>query len=738
MATYLITAPDGKKYKITAPDNASPEEIQRRIQQFQRTEPEPLSVPQAPGDERLPSKGIKEDIGNALRTAGEFIGRTGKYEPLKNEQGDPIEEMEPGFIAGAGLGKRMKLSAGTWAETDPKHRVEIIRANLPEGFKVDMTPREDIVITNPQGEQRVWNARGLSWGDLQEVFGEAGKVAGVTRAIGNPATTLGLMGKTAAATAGMRSVEEVGGRLGGSSKIISPTEIAVDAAVAAAFAGITAKGVQLLRRLKTRPTTRLKIELKNELGVNIDDIPADIRQEMVGYAAKAQNPDQFRRLVRMKYMGVTPTNADIRQTPELYALQDRIARAGFKDGRIPAWADDIYKLKTTAVDEAGNPLALQKQQVAKAAQNVSRKITGAEYTDELGGNVGPTVSRLANDAAASLKEVNALYEAAKSQGARVSPGAARRAWRDIVKAGRDFDKTGPINSTIRDLTKILGDKKVTAVSLQKLENVRTRLTDLTQDSNKRVAGAARRALRAYDEHMETLGPDEFTAGSPEAYKAFETARKARRAHGLKYESNPIVKSASEKQMTETGDLDTVDPTDWANKLFSPKGALKTNAHRSIKALKNALGPDSPEFQAVKREVLGRLLKEGRPGLWQDSIKEFVRKQPRAARELFTREDLRELGILGDVARTANTVAPPNIANTSNTAMSLARMGKVGGEFPVATHVQKYIVDPTRATGPLFRNSPSPLAGPTGYGMATIDPALELQRLLQGQRPNARR
>ncbi len=101
MPTYRITSPDGKKYKVTAPEGATKEQALERIkQQHQAVVTKPTLLPEASGTSRF----LQGVGGEALKAAGGIAGMipgVSQDNPIAQMGQEGIEKAT-GFAGGAG------------------------------------------------------------------------------------------------------------------------------------------------------------------------------------------------------------------------------------------------------------------------------------------------------------------------------------------------------------------------------------------------------------------------------------------------------------------------------------------------------------------------------------------------------------------------------------------------------------------------------------------------------------
>ena len=154
------------------------------------------------------------------------------------------------------------------------------------------------------------------------------------------------------------------------------------------------------------------------------------------------------------------------------------------------------------------------------------------------------------------------------------------------------------------------------VSLEGLEQVRKRLSEFRRGAwanNASDGRAASAVVDAFDDHVTQAVNSGAFRGNPDAVDAWNEARAASASFKQKFAAGKgdVVGKQIEKIIGPRGG-DPLTPNDVADALYGGSGTNpgSKNVGVAVKT-KNILGADSPEWSAVKQEVMVTRLTEAR-------------------------------------------------------------------------------------------------------------------------------
>ena len=278
--------------------------------------------------------------------------------------------------------------------------------------------------------------------------------------------------------------------------------------------------------------------------------------------------------------------------------------------------------------------------------------------------------------------VDAAYNAARAVGGDAMLPSGQGPRDAVLGALRENYDLRNIEPVAREVETLGRDG---APTVRDLFDTRRRLTNLTQ-GDAVVGGAASRAVKALDAHIDQAVDADLFLGDPKAVKAWKEAIGARREFGKMFESGDLIEKLTAPTFRGGEVALKVDPGDAANYILgrSDLGFVgRQNLHRDLARLRGVLGPDSPEWNGVRGEVFGRLASAAEGGVeggtrqfsgvkfakaWSD----LNRRDPNLAKTLFTAQERAEIDLFAGVAaRVTSSVRGGD--NPSNTAVAAARM-----------------------------------------------------------------
>jgi len=670
----------------------------------------------------IPGGGMMGDKTPAIH----FFRRQGKYEPIKGPDGKPLKELGAERIPGKSNVWHMKMGAAFIAEPDAKRRAKIIEFNLP-GAKTEVRG-DDVIITLPNGEQRILNQRGMSFQDIADTISEIGKIFVVARTAGAGAGILGMSARAGAATGGVEAVTGAGSAFAGSGKTLG--DVVGDTAAATALGaggtllvGTALKG--LMRNGRMFKGDQLSLAGKALLrknNINPDDLTPETLRQLKPILAKAKNPEEAVRLAEARGLNVQPTRGQITRDPAQLGREDVLAKGGAQ-----SLGDDASRL---AALRQGQSKALE-----NAGDEVAGRVTGAPRVDTRGASMKGAQDRLNQLYTAERKAVKTAYDAARNGNVKISTEALKDYATQLRQVAQEY--TDPqVRTAVRSILQKIEQKGVTSLSLTALENARKLFTNLK--GNPSQFSAAARLRKIHDGVMNGLDDSAFKRGSKESVKAYRDAVARRKEMAKKFDDDPNIMAGVGKSRVGD-DLENIAPEEFAQKIFGKSGvAPSKGADKTIMRLKATLGKDSAEFQGVKNEAFSRIF-QGNPESWNGRLTRFLRDSPAVAKELFTKAEIAQLRTL---ARSSDTLlnAPAGVYNNSGSGINLLRDNPFIKRMPIVGQVARYPENvgndmfARRAMQPLIRAPEAGYAAALGGAVAggDDDRRKAIMRMLQGQ------
>jgi hypothetical protein len=307
--------------------------------------------------------------------------------------------------------------------------------------------------------------------------------------------------------------------------------------------------------------------------------------------------------------------------------------------------------------------------------------------------VGPTAgmdraqSRIGRMRDEAKAEVDAAYNAARegstsilTEGAKGLAMHMRRAF-----AGQWNPRTAPkVAGMLQDLATQTSQEGVKAVKVRALEEWRAQMAGLARSMDPVEKGAAKAALREYDNYMTNFLDEAMVRGHDEAIEAFRNARGLRARMASNFEENELLAKIIERDPSrnERGTL-LREPEEALNLLFTAsKLGAKNGAPRALRQMRRLLGPNSEEWRELKEEAFMRLFRNQNANDMNEAmvakfsgdrfataINTVMRDNPALMRVLFDRREIQLLRQFRDVAQRA-TNKVDGAVNHSNSAISM--------------------------------------------------------------------
>ncbi len=401
-----------------------------------------------------------------------------------------------------------------------------------------------------------------------------------------------------------------------------------------------------------------------------------------------------------------------------------------------------------ALRGAGGPVGQNAQVVAKGFQaNQQAALRG--NVAAIGAQIGGGVSTAPGEGGVVASDaLNAGYDAAKAgvdnayNAARASGPASLPTYDAQALAGsvgtavKDYD---PLN--IPRVTREVGrlaslTTGPTDPDIGALFAARTRLTNLRASNDPVEAGAAAKAVSAFDQGINSNLSNALFQGDPATVKAWQAAIGARRDFGKLFQSGDLVAKLTAREPRSGTMQLAVDPHDATNYIFGRANmgfVGKANLYRDLNQMKAVLGANSPAWNAIRSETFNRLATAGEgtveAGSAQFSGVKFAkawagmnRADPALVTSLYTPQEQATLNRFAAVSSrvTAPVKGGDNSSNTAVAAMTMLRRLPFIG-LKAVPFVGEHIADAidsaarTRAIANATVRAAPRLAGPTVSG-----------------------
>lgn len=336
-----------------------------------------------------------------------------------------------------------------------------------------------------------------------------------------------------------------------------------------------------------------------------------------------------------------------------------------------------------AANIMGGQRATQRDALRGNVQAIGEQVGGgrAPQAGEAGARASTSLNELYD---ASRANTDALFDAARDQGRGVRlpeaevphlAGAAREAIAEFVP------------ESIPNVRAALGrlDQTGPSTELRDVYGVRQMLTNLRSSGGPESA-AAGRAVRALDGYMDDALSRDLFSGDPAAVQRWRDALAARRTQAVRFEDNDLVQRLTEPMPNAATRRLAVQPEDASNYIFG-RDALgwvgKKGLVRDLGRLRDTLGRDSGEWQAIRAEAFQRFGRQGE-GAYEGTERgfsgvkftkawgDFERGNPELASLLFTPQERSTIRQFAQVSLHA-TSPVTGAVNTSNTATVAAQL-----------------------------------------------------------------
>lgn len=631
------------------------------------------------------------------RTTGETIVDWGKSLVTGEGRKEPgLEELPDEFVPGFGsMSSRMSL-----ARTGEGKR-DIYKEAHPEA-KTRTDAYGNPVVTAPDGKEYYPNKPGASWRDIDDTMADMAFMAPGIRAGAVAGKFLGPLGRIAGSGAGAGAgsvAQDVAARGAGSDQPVDLPGALTYAAVGAGGEMLSPVLSPLARAVMKKPVvgqngqlTPHGLNVLKEAGIDPATVTDGFAKRFALEADSAVNPAQAAKLAEAATLPVPVphTRGMASGVPSEQMFEDLAAKG--------LYGETASATMRGAKDDTQQALH-QNLPAIQAAVAKNQKPTLTQT-----GEAGPLVQdRLKGMAASDKGKVDAAYSALRSTDASL----VRKGVDDIRVAARealtDHDLLG-LPATTRFLKQL--DELVDGIPnnvgptwappsapVRTLIDMDKRLTN-AQKAGGEEALALGKIKRVIRSKLDDALADGLIIGDDKTIDLFKEALKSHREYAARFKGDNVVGAlVKPKRGAEPGTL-AVSPEEASNVIFGSSRLFGgPEVSRNISRLKSLLGPDSPEWHAVREEAWLRFARAGEGPMKPDGGRAFsgtkfakalddtLRDHPGAMKALFTPE---ELGVMQQFKRVAarTTIPAEGGKNFSNTtpAMANAVQNLLGAAF----------------------------------------------------------
>jgi hypothetical protein len=636
MAKYQITGPDGKTFEVTAPDDATQEQVMAYAQKNFK-----MAATSAPAP--APAKPFGEQLNDFVADVPRQVGMTGRY-------------------ALEGVGGMADLVA------TPARKL----LNLLPG--VDIKPGVGQVAANIVGLPEPQTAKERVVGDAVRMgfsamtgAGMAGGVGAVTS--GTTKTVANMM----AANPGMQTVSgAAAGGAGGYTRETGGNEFSqllasLGAGLATPFAmsGMqrAMEATKAMGRAKPVPTLQqIDITINNAMqdsGINLGKIPADVARSIRADVAQAMqtgenlSPEAVRRLADYRLTGLTPTAAKLTLDPAMVTQQENLAKLGINS-------------KDAAAQQLG-----QVKNANNRALTAGLNTLGAATTDDAIAGAGKIAGALEQRNARAQSLINDRYAAARAtdgRSAALDPHAFTQRASNLLDEALLGSK---LPADVKNLLNQAAESKL-PLTVDVAEQLKTRIGDLQRAS---IDASERKALGMVRTALDDTPLLPGQQLGKESIDAFNKARALNRKWMGIVERTPALQAVR----------DGVEPDKFVATFITGNG--KTANVMDVAMLKNSIKSSPEAMDAVRAQIMSHLKGKALGG-GPDEAANFSQSAFNKALEsigerklklFFEQPAIDQLKALGRVARYEQFQPVGSAVNNSNTASTgmAAMLDRIG-------------------------------------------------------------
>ncbi len=698
MTVYRVRGPDGTIHRFDGPDDATPEEVEAAAAEQFGSGSDP-SIPQ-PGE--TPGGYV---LRKGQRAVSGFVDAVTGRDRMTPEMRDMPEIGKIPMREG-----RWNQAFGTLLSGNDENRMGVIQKSYGDDVAFRQDEKGNNIAT-VDGTDYAVNKPGFSGQDLYSTVGQGLLYFGAGRAIKGPATTLPrAAGRQATAAAGTSTAIDLGANQAGAKNDL------MDIGMNAGFAGGTAGAAEMMGPAVGAIYRAVRARMPNGQIVNMAGaITPEARKALkaIGVDPDAQSPE-FIDLLREYHrntgdVAVAGRMAESASLPvpvqqtrgQLTAnpAQQR-AEAAMRAG---AYGDDASLTMRGFADEQAAQLRANTEalhgQIAGGSPRVGQRGAGGEMAS----------NRLNQMYDAEKSGVDAAYDAAREANGFISAPAVDTGSQRITAAvleGHALESVPKVANLVQKFGKLAPDD-VTPVRVKELFQWRQQMSGVRANGGEEAA-AAGKALKAFDDNIDEALDKALMSGDEEAIGLWREAINKNKEFAQRFKGRDMVGDLVERDHTTNSRRLKIDPSSAANEILgrAQLGAVgRQNIVPDLKKLRAVLGPESPEWHAIREEAFLRFVNKADGAMSGDermfSGVKFKKAWDDAWRDdtpmmsqLFTQAEKAQIDKFANVsARVTGRVAGGGFQNGAD---ALALLGNDLGRLP-------FIGDRTKEVTGLFRN-----------------------------------
>ncbi len=634
---------------------------------------------------------------------------TGKDRETKETQALPEFDV-PAKFAVTRPGDTFKTALGMLFTFSPEDQAKVLKRNFPElTFERDEKGNIIVDATPIGGGRGVLNQPGVSGRDVIQTAGLMAAFTPAGRAAKVGGTIRANMARVGAASGVTQAGLDVAAQAAGREEDVSVGNIRLGDVTLATLGGAGAQALiqrlapllpvlrakwRLLRRGGQGIDDEIRSTVKEhavKLGLNADDITDDVIDDILKQVDEATSLDDALLSQGEREFGIGLTKGQRSLDQPQLSFEDR-ARAGIQ-------GDKAQRIMTG--------FEAEQQQAAQAARTgIETRLAGGRQPIEGVVQAGGVVREGVQAAERAAK--GAVDEAFGEVGdAALKPKAFKKLVSATKQAieGLEFVTDETLAPATRSLTRKLdGIDKVLSqgkglrpVHIRKLEEVRRAINAFEQaaanPADKRNIIAMR---QAYDDFLDDAVKKALFTGDEGSLNALKSARSIFREYAKKFREQPQRTRGGrllpdpEGKFIEKIIADNPTDVEIVNAVFGAGNFNKGSGAKMAQRFKAILGPDSPEWGAIRQAAFKKLIKTNTVNnkkiiSGQNTLKaidEAMEKNPELMRQLFSKD---EMSLFRRFAQQVKRTQPDLVRsreNVSGTAQVLTKtvrdlLGRIG-------------------------------------------------------------
>jgi hypothetical protein len=596
----------GKSYEVNSPEELSDEQAHQYAQQEAQKDQGPR-----PG----------ENPGSyVLRRGGDMVSGAIDTVTGRDRMTPDMQNMrEIGAMPGLGANRFKQAVATATAHTD-QERQTAMRSIYPDAkFRTDAKGNPIIQPNTPEtgSTEYAINKPGFSaqdwYGPLVQglAFAGAGKVAAGAEGTPTLSQALRVGSSSGAASVGMDLAHNAAG--GKKDLITMGTNAALSAGLGGAFEAAAPKVSQLVNTVRQR------------LGGNVFDVEGRLTPEanklLQQYGVNPENlTPEFIDLFRK---GATNTNDPLHAfraaEAQTLPVPIRQTRGQITGDPVQQRTEEALRRGSYGDDARLRMSGIQADQQAQIQGNIPQiqaRLSGGQPSVYERGQGGEMVSNRLNTMRDAEKAgVDAAYDAARSTNAFLPGSAVDTGSQRITASVLDSHalESVPKTASLLKQFEALAPNDIDPVRVNDLYRWRQRVSSVRSNGGEEAV-AAGKAIKAFDATIDEALDKALMSGDDDAIQAWRNAISTNKQFAERFKGNDLVGKLTQRVYdTDSREL-AVDPSSAANYILGrakmgPAG--KQNIVPDMKKLRNTLGADSQEWNALREEVFLRFVDNGR-------------------------------------------------------------------------------------------------------------------------------